>query len=134
MTKSAKGTVEEPGVNVPQKSGLNRVILNTGWTALKTMMEYKCATVITVPAQYTSRTCHECGAVDKRSRRTREDFTCTACGHAAHADVNAARNILDRALGAGSGDDEASGIGASARRGALASATSTTREISARVA
>ncbi len=134
MTKSAKGTVEGPGVNVPQKSGLNRVILNTGWTALKAMLEYKCATVITVPAQHTSRTCHECGAIDRRSRRTREDFTCTACGHAAHADINAAKNILDRALGAGTGGEEASGIGASARRGALASATSTTREISARAA
>ncbi len=93
MTKSAKGTVEGPGVNVPQKSGLNRVILNTGWTALKRMLECKAASVITVPAQCTSRTCHECGAVDRRSRRTRDDFTCTACGHAAHADVNAARSV-----------------------------------------
>ncbi len=134
MTRSAKGTVEDPGVNVPQKSGLDRVILNTGWTALKAMLERKCATVIDVPAGDTSRTCHERGAIDRRSRRTRDDFTCIDCGHAAHADVNAAKNILDRALGAGPGGDEASGTGASARRGALASATSTTREISARVA
>ncbi len=134
MTKSAKGTVEEPGANVPQKAGLNRVILDTGWTALCQMLEYKVANVIKVPSPDTSRTCHECGAVDKRSRRTGDDFTCTACGHAAHADINAAKNVPDRARGTGSGGDEASGIGASARRGALALATSTTREISARVA
>ena len=66
MTKSAKGTVEEPGTNVPQKAGLNRVILNTGWTALKRMLDYKAANVITVPARNTSRTCHECGAAESR--------------------------------------------------------------------
>ena len=30
MTKSAKGTVENPGKNVKAKSGLNRVLLSTG--------------------------------------------------------------------------------------------------------
>ncbi len=31
MTKSAKGTVENPGRNVKQKAGLNRAILASGW-------------------------------------------------------------------------------------------------------
>jgi putative transposase len=31
MTKSAKGTIEEHGVNVAQKSGLNRAILENNW-------------------------------------------------------------------------------------------------------
>ena len=31
MTKSAKGTLENPGKNVKQKSGLNRAILRTGF-------------------------------------------------------------------------------------------------------
>ncbi len=31
MTASAKGTVEEPGSRVAQKSGLNRCILDQGW-------------------------------------------------------------------------------------------------------
>ena len=39
------------------------------------------------------------------SRRTRDRFQCVACGHADHADLNAAANIL------------ASGTGASARGG-----------------
>ncbi len=31
MSKSAKGTVENPGKNVKQKSGLNRAILDQSW-------------------------------------------------------------------------------------------------------
>lgn len=39
---------------------------------------------------FTSRNCSRCGA---RSRRRRHRFVCPECGHAEHADVNAARNI-----------------------------------------
>ena len=31
MSKSAKGTIEEHGVNVAQKRGLNRAILENNW-------------------------------------------------------------------------------------------------------
>ena len=31
MTKSAKGTLEEPGKNVAQKRGLNREIMRQSW-------------------------------------------------------------------------------------------------------
>ena len=129
MTRSAKGTVEEPGSMVKQKSGTNRVILNTGWTTLKEKIGYKAANVAVVPAKNTSRTCHECGFVEADNRRTRDDFICMACGHAAHADINAAKNIREKALLRLCAVDAASGTGASARRGALALATSTTREI-----
>ncbi len=56
------------------------------------------------------------------SRGSQAEFICVACGHAANADVNAAKNI------------PASGTGASARRGALASATPATREFSTEAA
>ncbi|MYA87361.1 MAG: transposase [Boseongicola sp. SB0662_bin_57] len=125
MTRSAKGTVEAPGTKVAQKSGMNRVVRDTGWTALKRMLDCKAANVIVVPARNTSRTCHECGAVEAASRRTRDDFICAACGHAAHADLNAARNILALALDGRAGKDEAPRIGAPARREAFALATST---------
>ena len=124
MTRSAKGTAEEPGTMVAQKSGTNRVILNTGWTALKGMLEYKAANVIVVPAMNTSRKCHECGAVEAANRRTRDDFGCLACGHAAHADLNAAKNIRDRALERLAAMNETSGAGVSARQEAFALATS----------
>ena len=105
MTSSAKGTVEEPGRNVRAKAGLNRVIRDTGWSSLKQMLEYKAGKVIEVDPAFTSQTCHVCGTIDKRSRRSQASFRCVACGHVGNADVNAAKNIL------------ASGIGATARGG-----------------
>ena len=125
MTRSAKGTAEEPGTMVAQKAGTNRVILNTGWTALKGMLEYKAANVIVVPAMNTSRKCHECGAVDEpRTAELGTISSCLACGHAAHADLNAAKNIRDRALERLAAMNETSGTGVSARRAAFALATS----------
>src|SRR5262245_8265221 len=41
MTASAAGTVEEPGKNVAQKSGLNRSILDQGWGMFATFLSYK---------------------------------------------------------------------------------------------
>jgi len=43
-----------------------------------------------VPAAFTSVTCSRCG---ESGRRRGHDFACVACGHAEHADINAARNI-----------------------------------------
>jgi transposase len=97
MTRSARGTVEAPGRNVRQKAGLNRSILAQGWTALLTRTEQKApGRVELVPAAYTSQTCNACGHVDAKSRESQSRFVCTACGHQANADVNAARNIADR--------------------------------------
>ncbi len=56
------------------KVGLDRVVADTGWTALVTMLEYKAASVIYVPAAYTSQTCHECGMVNAASRRSQAEF------------------------------------------------------------
>jgi hypothetical protein len=50
-----------------------------------------------VPASYTSQTCSACGEVRAESRERQARLRCTACGHAEHADVNAARVILARA-------------------------------------
>ena len=99
MTKSAKGTQEKPGKNVKAKSGLNRVILGTGWGQLGKMLDYKVANVVRVNPRNTSITCHECGHVEKASRQTQAKFKCVQCGHENNADVNAALNIL--ALGTG---------------------------------
>lgn len=102
MTRSARGTIEQPGRRVRAKAGLNRAILRSGWGELHRQLAYKAdwygATVKCVSAAYTSQTCAECGHVDARSRRSRNDFACLACGHHSHADVNAARVILARAI------------------------------------
>jgi transposase len=41
---------------------------------------------------FTSLTCAECGLSDRQSRHG-ISFVCVGCGHSAHADINAARNI-----------------------------------------
>jgi putative transposase len=40
----------------------------------------------------------KCGYTEAGNRVTQEAFRCLACGHQAHADVNAARNILRAGL------------------------------------
>lgn len=97
MTRSASGTVEEPGTNVAQKSGLNRSILDAGWGVLLELIRQKAeeavVEVVEVNPRNTSRTCHACGHVGA-GNRCGEAFLCQRCGHSAHADTNAARNIL----------------------------------------
>ena len=102
MTGSAKGTVEEPGRNVRQKSGLNKSILDQGWGMLKQMLSYKLrwsgGMLLLVDPAYTSQICPVCGVVDAGNRPSQAVFHCLHCGHEAHADVNAAQNILARGL------------------------------------
>ena len=54
--------------------------------------------LVIVPAAYTSQTCHKCGHVAKENRDSQAVFHCVECGYRANADVNAAKNILGRAL------------------------------------
>ena len=106
MTRSAKGTVENPGKQVKAKAGLNREILKTGWHGLKHKLAYKME-LIEVDPKHTSQKCHRCGHVDKDNRKTQSRFECVRCGHLDNADINAALNILalgTRAIGRGRGD------------------------------
>ena len=97
MTASAKGTIEEPGKNVRQKAGLNRAILRQGWSEFRRQLKYKCewrgGRYIEVSPEYTSQRCSECGFVSPQNRKTQSQFACLSCGHAEHADLNAAKNI-----------------------------------------
>jgi putative transposase len=93
MTKSASGTLEEPGRNVRAKTGLNRGILDAGWSRLGEMLDYKLrwagGRVENEVAAFSSQTCSVCGHVDAASRVSQSVFRCTACGHTEHADLNA---------------------------------------------
>ena len=84
------------------KSGLNRSILDASWGVFLRVLAYKAENagreVIAVNPAGTSRTCARCGHCAKENRLTQAKFACTACGHAAHADVNAAINILRAGL------------------------------------
>lgn len=102
MTRSARGTADEPGVNVAQKSGLNRAILEQCWGELRRQLAYKtqshACTLVAMHPSYSSQECRVCGHIAKENRESQAVFRCVACGHADHADVNAACIILERAL------------------------------------
>ena len=94
MTRSAKGTPQDPGRNVSQKAGLNRGILASGWGLLVRRLEEKApGRVERIKPAFTSQRCSACGQVDRDSRESQAVFWCTACGYACHADVNAAKVI-----------------------------------------
>jgi putative transposase len=94
MTRSARGTRDNPGRNVGQKAGLNRGILRSGWGLLVRRLEEKApGRVEKIRPAFTSQRCSACGQVDRDSRESQAVFRCTACGFACHTDVNAGRNI-----------------------------------------
>lgn len=98
MSASARGTAEEPGVNVRQKAGLNRSILEIGWSQFQQFLTYKLAAaggeLRLVPAAYTSATCSCCGVIERANRKSQAVYECADCGSAMNADTNAALNIL----------------------------------------
>ena len=95
MTRSARGTVAQPGAGVAQKRGLNRLISRSGWGQLGARLQHKaCGRVEQIPAAYTSQRCSACGHVAPGNRKSQAVFECEACtAGRCNADVNAARNI-----------------------------------------
>ncbi len=53
--------------------------------------------VVHVDPAYTSRTCAECGHIDKANRVSQARFACRSCGFVDHADRNSSRNIRAKA-------------------------------------
>lgn len=98
MSASAAGTIDAPGTNVRAKSGLNKAILDQGWYEFRRQLDYKTAWrgghLIAVLPRNTSRTCTECGHIDKANRRTQAQFRCVACGFEENADLVGAINVL----------------------------------------
>jgi putative transposase len=104
MTKSATGTREKPGRNARAKSGLNRAVLDNAPYERQRQLAYKAPRYGSAPRlvrpAFTSQRCSACGLHDPQSRPDcGRLFLCTACGHAEHADLNAARNIHNLAAG-----------------------------------
>lgn len=102
MTRSATGTIEQPGSNVAQKSGLNRSILDAGWGVFLSVLTAKAESagrlVIAVNPRNTSRTCPDCGHVDAGNRVAQAEFACVRCRYSGHADVVGALIILRAGL------------------------------------
>jgi putative transposase len=102
MSRSASGTATQPGVNVASKSGLNRSILDAGWSKFTRILTAKAEsagrTVVRVNPANTSRSCPDCGHIAAGNRPDQATFSCESCGRSGHADVVAAINILRRGL------------------------------------
>lgn len=101
MSKSAKGSIENPNMRSSAKSGLNRSILQQSWGKFFELLEYKLerngGQLIRVDPKYTSQTCSCCGYISKENRLTQAQFICQACGNTLNADYNASVNILNAA-------------------------------------
>lgn len=84
------------------KAALNKAILASCWGAFATRLSHKLpeGNLVKVPARNTSRTCPvpECRHIAAENRESQAVFSCAKCGHQAHADTNAAVEILHRAL------------------------------------
>ena len=113
MSRSSKGTRENPGKNVAQKRGLNRSIRSQAWALLRKRLKDKAANatspvvVIPINPKFTSQTCPQCEHVAEDNRKSQAVFSCINCGHTTNADINAAKNIL------------AAGLAVTGRRGTL---------------
>jgi putative transposase len=98
MSKSASGTLENPGKNVKAKSGLNKAILNQGWYELRRQLEYKQlwrgGSVVFVSPKNTSRECPDCRYISSENRVTQSLFSCKQCKYENNADIVGAINIL----------------------------------------
>ena len=103
MTKSAAGTMEEPGKNVAQKAGLNREILDTAPALFTSLLRCKVLETggewVDAPTRKLkpSQRCPNCWAVHKKTLAERS-HSCAECGHTEPRDIVAARVVLRWAL------------------------------------
>lgn len=95
MTRKGKGC---------RKTGMNRAMARAAIGRVRDLVAYKAAgagvDIVTVRAAYTSQRCNKCGHTSPENRKSQAVFSCTSCRHTCNADLNAARNIRDLAVGA----------------------------------
>ena len=110
MTKSAEGTVKDPGRNLKQKSGLNRSLarvapLNRSLArvapygmrmAIQWALFKADGRLILVDPKYTSQTRPGCGYTSSTNRPAQAHFGCQLCGCTENADVAGALNVLKK--------------------------------------
>ena len=101
MTARARAQQDEQGRwmrnGAPAKSGLYKAILAFTWGQSKVYLQYKARRqgklVAEVPAIYSSQECGSFGHVHQDNRVSQSGFVCKSCGHAAHAEHDAASVI-----------------------------------------
>lgn len=106
MKLRPKPRLAEDGTYKPNgaaaKAGLNESIHDAGWgnflRILHAKAEWAGREVIEVNGARTSQRCSRCGHAAEENRPSQAVFKCLRCGHQAHADVNAAINVLRAGL------------------------------------
>ena len=110
IVEQAKGTIR--GIALEDLKGIRDSIRfrqpqrarMTGWAfdQLRQFIAYKAQAagvrVKLVDPKHTSQRCSQCEHVERANRLSPSRFCCRRCGHATHADVNAARNIRAKDL------------------------------------
>lgn len=80
---------------------LAKSISDVAWATFRSWLEYFGAkygkVTVAVSPQYTSQNCSNCGKVVKKSLSVRT-HVCPHCNHVEDRDINAAKNILQKAL------------------------------------
>lgn len=88
--------------NLMKNHKLAHAIGNASWYKFRTMLEYKCEwygkELIVVSPHYTSQECPNCNHNDGSKSLDIREWTCSNCGRHHDRDVNAAKNILKKAL------------------------------------
>jgi putative transposase len=97
MTNSKK---QPEGLTKKGARGLRRGIMDSAWSLFATQLENKAEEagfpVVRVDPKGTSQRCSACGSLVRKTLRDRV-HECHACGLVLDRDLNAARNILDKA-------------------------------------
>uniref|UniRef100_UPI00334030B5 transposase n=1 Tax=Sphingomonas sp. TaxID=28214 RepID=UPI00334030B5 len=103
MTRSAAGTLAEPGTNVRAKAGLNRSLQDVAPGQIRLIIrqhiEAAGGRFESVDPHNTSRRCSACDHAAAENRKSQADFGCVPCGMQINADLNAAINIRRLAFG-----------------------------------
>ncbi len=98
--------MEDLNVNGLSKGFLAKHILDCSWAEFREMLHYKAeeagSEVVLVNPAHTSQECSSCGLIRKKTLAER--WHNCSCGAIMHRDLNAAKNILKRALGLSLGD------------------------------
>ena len=99
MSRSARGTVEEPGRRVRQKAGLNREILSAAFGMAHQMLAYKAEEAGTrlhlseTRQLKPSQRCSKCWEIVPKTLSDRT-HVCARCGHVMQRDQNSAAVVL----------------------------------------
>jgi len=82
---------------------LYKALKDAAWGQLIRLIEYKAhwygRTVIKVAPYNTSKTCSNCGHLNKEVHKAKYIWVCSACGATHDRDINAAVNIKNKAVG-----------------------------------